>query len=72
MEVISSSSAWLSNYEVFRHLQDSKTTRGNGVKLPENILTVEFEVKEFRCVSSFITQIILYFMLYICRLLSTL
>ena len=44
MEVQNSSSAWLSDFEVFQLLQESKETRNSGIKLPENILTVEFEV----------------------------
>jgi hypothetical protein len=44
MEVQNASSAWLSDFEVFQVLQQSKETRNSGIKLPENILTVEFEV----------------------------
>jgi hypothetical protein len=44
MEVQNASSAWLSDFEVFQALQQSKEQRSPGIKLPENILTVEFEV----------------------------
>ena len=44
MEVQNASSAWLSDFEVFQILQTNKETRNSGIKLPENILTVEFEV----------------------------
>ena len=44
MEVQNASSAWLSDFEVFQVLQQSKETRNIGIKLSENILTVEFEV----------------------------
>lgn len=46
MEVQNASSAWLSDFEVFQVLQQSKVSRNAGIKLPENILTVEFEVQE--------------------------
>ena len=45
MEVQNSSSAWLSDFEVFQTLQNNKEQRSLGIKLPENILTVEFEVQ---------------------------
>lgn len=44
MEVQNASAAWLSDFEVFKVLQESKEKRLGGIKLPENILTVEFEV----------------------------
>ena len=44
MEVQNPSASWLSDIEVFKVLQESKETRNPGIKLPENILTVEFEV----------------------------
>ena len=46
MEIQNPSSAWLSDYEVFQLLQGSKESRNAGTKLPENILTVEFEVNQ--------------------------
>lgn len=48
MEVQNASSAWLSDFEVFQVLQESKKSRNPGIKLPENILTVEFEVTNHR------------------------
>lgn len=44
MEVQNPSAAWLSDFEVFKFLQECKESRNPGIKLPENILTVEFEV----------------------------
>lgn len=65
MEVQNPSSAWLSDYEVFQVLQTSKETRNSGIKLPENILTVEFEVFEiFLDKNGYFTRLILIFRLW--------
>ncbi len=63
MEVIDESSSWLCDYEVYKHLSDAKSSRNQNVRLPENILTVEFEV-------TLASNIL--FTYFMCRLLITL
>ena len=58
MEVLEKSSAWLSNFEVLRHLREQKWLRdkiaesiGRPVRAAENVQTVEFEVFKERLIS---------------------
>ena len=44
MEVVDAASAWLCDFEVYKHLSEAKQARGPNTRLAENILTVEFEV----------------------------
>jgi hypothetical protein len=57
MEVIDPSSSWLCDFEVFKHLSESKQSRNPNVRLSENILTVEFEVRREGILKVFIRDI---------------